>query len=313
MKKIVILILGLFTVACSNDDATYSDYTNRDIPLDPNTAISYTITQNIYSYQNAYPSQVNKLYFSGEKLILYQNSDGSYSKYKYTDNLLSEIENYNSRNIAISRAKFLYDNLGRIIEIDEMPFLDQNIQIIKSAIVYNTDKITVNQSFITPTVPIETRTYEFKLNSNNEIIQNHFAKWDDITPNGAYLYKYDYENGNLVKKNLFDMTYSYTSIKNDYSYKKYLFGKEWKKNNFIINLIPSNLMKASIYESEVSENLISYMKYTLPTIPKIEYTMEANYEFNIQNKMIKEIRKYSQTINGETKNVERSEFIYEYK
>ncbi|NWL01257.1 hypothetical protein DM790_10560 [Flavobacterium collinsii] len=304
MKKIVILILGLFTVACSNDAITYSDY-ELDKPLDPNIEISYTITKRYYNDQNI-NNDTEKFYFSEEKIVLYLKNNGYYFKYKYNNNLLSEIQGYDPRNTVISSTKFVYDNLERIIEIDDLPNTARKNETTKYSLVYDLDKITAIEKVSYPEQ--HTRTYEFKINGNNQIISYDFTKMDEKEVPKIYLKQFSYENGNLISLN--DLEISYGNVKNDYNFKKNLFGKEWKKNNFITNYLLRETFVTNAPQSEISDYLISSSKQKLDN--NVIYDVKVDYEFNNQNKITKEIRKYNFTANGATKDGGRTEFIYEY-
>lgn len=297
MKKMLFLIVGILAFSCSNNDPVYEPYLNLDEPFDPGAhAISYTITQKYYDEEDE-NYQTDKLYFSGEKLIFFQYNDGSYSKYTYTNNLVSEIQNYDARRVMATTTKLAYDSAGRIIDFQEMPFSDKSIVAKKITFAYSADKITAT---VTTSPVVSTKTYEFKLDANNQIISYN----DDEV--------FDYENGNLVAVAKSNAKITYSAIKNDNSYKKDLLGKEWKQNNFLLNLLGLKVTnRLYMFEGETSENLIASSTTILDD--DSVYDMVVDYEFNSQNKLVKETRKHSETIEGETTDVERSEFIYEYK
>jgi hypothetical protein len=311
MKKIIILMIGVLIASCSNDNSE-----NEVQVLTKNIGLS-TITKKYYNETN-FNYHIDKLYFKNEKLSVFRYQNGTYDGYKYNDaNLLSSIEKYDSKNSALSTTNFYYDSLGRIIEIDEVPNSIESSVSRKSTIAYNTDKIIVT-AITRPYLYLE--TFELLLNNTNEIISYNITEFNGRPIISNIQQQYNYKNGNLTNINSPRDIISYSTIKNDFSYKKNIFGKEWKKNNLLINLLTyyrpinniyeRNIYETEVYQTEVSENLIS--DYTKSYAPDSYYNIKADYEFNDQNKITKEIKNFTVTTKGDTKFLGKSEFIYEY-
>jgi hypothetical protein len=306
MKKIVILIIGVLIVSCTNDDESSKPTLNKSIS---------SITENNYKNDKLY--SFRKLSFSNDELIRIEYSDKRHEEYSYNSNgLVSKITEYDSNNILSLTMLYSYDDNGRINKIERHPSPSQTLQTNANYVfTYTPDKITLKVYSENQDTP--PRAHDLLLSSNSEIIT-------DIVFPDIYKKYHTYINGNLVTSSFYsdsgnlgiNMKLSYTNLKNDFNYKKYLFGKEWKLNNFL-----NNYQFRNIYLYELSENLVatattdhSTNQYNNPPDYSNYYqNIIFNYEFNDDNQITKETQDYTQKIDGVISPVSKSEFIYEYK
>jgi PBP1b-binding outer membrane lipoprotein LpoB len=305
MKKIVILLIGLLIVSCTNDDESSKPTVNKSI---------VSITEN--NYRNDKLFSFRKLSFSNDQLTRIEYSDKRRDDYSYNSNgLVSKITEYDPNNILSVTTLYSYDEKGRISTLEK--YSSPSSTIFNNAhyvFTYSSGKISRQEYNVNQVTPLN--PHDFLLNSNNEIIT-------DIIFKDGYSYYYTYANSNIVNTSFYsisvtqgtNMKLSYTNLKNDFNYKKYLFGKEWKLNNFLSVLSSTNTI------FELSENLVSNVtidrsthQYNNPPDYSNYYKNIAfNYEFNESNQMTKETREITQKIDGVISPVSKSEFIFEYK
>lgn len=311
MKKIVSLLIALLIVSCSNDS-------DNAVPANKNTTLS-TITKNYY-LNGSLNLKSSKIYFINEKVSVIRFLDGTYDDYKYnSDNLVSSILKYNSANTLLFTTNYSYDNLKRITKIEEIPTTSysgtQQVKIRNFA--YYQNKIVFIREF--PSQEFYSYTYELLLDNNNKIIKNNWIGYNDVVfSNILSSYEYIYTNGNLISANV-DDEISYNDLKNDYSYKKTLFGKEWKQNSFLANLYPDIEKSVTSYNSyyywiteiEISENLIS--AYKKKYLEQFNFNMTASYEFNDKKQILKEIKNYKVTTGNDMMDSVKLEIIYDYQ
>lgn len=290
MKKIFILIIGFLIVSCSKDDS--------DCPNSISNTNLVSITKNYYSNNVLY--DFKKLNFYEQKLINIQYKDGSYDDYQYSNNLVSRILEFDSNDIIERTLTFEYDSEGRVIKWRQIPGSTNTIWInSERTYSYNNNQIICNNTYTGGYMK-----FVYTLNLNGDIINE---KLYDINNNLHYQYiTYNYANNNLTNLTKIDTffntqeisNYTYTAIKNEFNYNKYLFGLKWKKN---YTLTHSQTFPFVSYESEISENLVS-------SFSDNSRNFLFNYIFNEKNQITKETQNFTATgINA------RFESIYEYK
>lgn len=301
MKKILMLLTGILLLSCSNNDAVTA-------PV-PKKLSSITMKY----YLNDKLSSFSTLLFLNEKLITIKNMGNERSRDEYTYNnqgLVSQILSYNTDGYLASTKTYSYDMMGRIIEKSEKIVITDTGKIIniKSVFTHLTDKILVKKTY-----DGQESSQEILLNSDNAIIKQ------TITP-GLCETTFQYENGNVISSKTNNSSlewvesYSYNTLKNDYNYRKYVFGTEWKLNDYLDNFNTGTTY--FIYLQ--SQNLIS--EYTSPpTIfdnssdKKAIYKRKYTYTFNDRKEIYKQTEMYSRTIDGITENLFKGEFIYTYE
>ncbi|NJM80391.1 MAG: hypothetical protein HC854_13680 [Flavobacterium sp.] len=183
MKKVLIFIIGFLIVSCSKDDSCVSE---------TNTSL-VSITKKYYSNNNFTTSA--KYNFYDNKLINILYSDGSYEDYQYNNNLVSRILKFNSNDSLFWTITYLYDSLGRIIEIKRIPSAS-NSQLQITAI-YSFE-YTLNQILITVNFsPGDTIKYQILLNQENKIIKEMVISINGNTVTELPYFSHIYLNGNL--------------------------------------------------------------------------------------------------------------------
>ncbi|MDR6761356.1 hypothetical protein J2Y38_001565 [Flavobacterium sp. 2755] len=299
MKKIIVLFAALTIVSCSNEEIA-----------DPGTKTNLSsIRFNDYHKNLLINSQ--DMLFENEKLTTVKNYDDTHSDYTYNNqNLVSKIIDYNSSGEILVITTFLYNNTGKITEMKQLSG-PANEEILNGKFVFThlAGKIVLTKT--TENNPPE--SLEILFNSNNEIEKR-------TTFLGDYFFKYDFVNGNLEKSSQVGnngslserfTNYKYTNLKNNYSYKKLLYGKEWKLNSYLSSFLNFN----SSIMIDLSENLIS--EYTETQFFKesnltVIFTSKAGYTFDNKDRMTKMTEDFSMENSGKISNY-NSEFIFTYK
>ena len=281
MKKILILITTLLIVSCSKDDSDFSNSIS-------NTNL-VSITKNYYNNNILYTFE--KLNFYEQKLINIQYKDGSYDDYQYSNNLVSSILEFDLNDILMWTTTYKYDNDGRIIEISIKPSSTNSTQVTREKIIsYNTDQIICVCTWSGGGY----NKYEFTLNTNGEITSE---KLFDINGNQiSQTISYNFSNKNLLSFTIINSitntqevsNFTYSNLKNDYNYKKYLFGTKWKTNSFLWHKQQFGVFPSGNYESETSENLVS-------SFSDNSRNYSFNYIFNEKNQIIKETQNFTTT------------------
>jgi hypothetical protein len=295
MKKLIVLLTGLLIVSCSNDNDTV-------YPVEKTVLASIKIVTD-YGYGNNNPPP-KMLQFENEKLITIQyNGSYIFDRYIYNDQgLVSKILEYRLYGVLFMTTSFLYDAQGRIIEFDRVSG-PENINPVnrKYTFTHLSDKII----FTASDESNETSTRELYFNSNNEIAK-------ETLPPSNFYFKYSYTNGNLVDRSVFNndtfngtfSSYTYSNLKNDYDYRKYIFGKEWKLNSYLSSYYTYNLHDLTV----LSENLIS--EYT-DNYDSTDVT-KFSYSFDDKNNIKAQTQKYTSTINGIIVSSITTEYSYKY-
>lgn len=295
MKKLVTLLIGLLIISCSKDESEC---------LNSNSITNLvSITKNYYD--NSELIYFEKMNFYNQKLMNIQYKNGSYDDYQYFNGLVNRVLKFDFNDNLFRKITYLYDNAERIIEIKNT-FINQQNQNINSYIFsYNSNQILIDY-------PFNTRQDELILNQNNEIISDKVLKINGMVVSFPF-YSYNYLNGNLkectstnVRSTMTsdNITYTYSDIKNNFDYRKYLFGNEWKKNVCLDNL--SNQWGVKLIMEVNSENLI--IKKIHKSDDNIIDIYSFNYEFNDKKQIIKE------TINRSSGfSISKTELIYKYE
>jgi hypothetical protein len=303
MKKIILLFTGLLIVSCSNEELGNSDTKSGLVSIRENR------------YMNNQLTTYKTLNFSDDKLITIDYyDDRDYDEYAYNDQgLVSKIIEHQAPGGVYMITTYLYDEKGRIIEFNKIPgplysFPEKG----KYEFTYLSDKIILTTTYDAA----KPEKVEISLNASNNITKRTIF-YD------AYSYNYTYENGNLTDNSLFyknkfltgDYTkYVYSNLKNEYNYKKFIFGKEWKLNSYI-NGIYLNTPDLT----DLSENLVSeYMTSSVDQINPADYTYiltsKYKYVFNDKNQMEKQTISCKTVINGiPSANMTTYELLYTYK
>ncbi|WP_035648396.1 hypothetical protein [Flavobacterium sp. ASV13] len=299
MKKLIALFTALAIVSCSNEEIDDSR---------TQTNLS-SIRFNDYHKNLLINSQ--EMLFENEKLTTVKNFDDTHSDYTYNNqNLVSKIIDYNPSGEILVTTTFLYNNAGKITEMKQLssPANEENLNA-KFVFTHLSGKIVLTKT--TENNPPE--SLEILFNSNNEIEKR-------TTFSGALFYKYDFVNGNLEKYTQVGTNgslserftnYKYTNLKNNYSYKKLLYGKEWKLNSYLSSFLNFN----SSIMIDLSENLIS--EYSETQFFKesnwtVVYTSKAGYTFDNKDRMTKMTEVFSMEASGKISNY-NSEFIFSYR
>jgi hypothetical protein len=301
MKKIVILLTSLLIVSCSNEEKTVSP---------PKTLSSI---KRSYYYPNGQLSSFDNMNFLNEKLIniKYSGTERNRDEYTYNEQgIVSQILYYNLDGYLALTKTYSYDTMGRIIGKSIKILITDTGETINTKLVftYLTDKIIVN----TISNGRES-SQEILLNSSNKIIKQI------ITP-AIYSTTYQYENGDVTssKTNFANSesveSYSYNTLKNNNNYRQYIFGNEWKLNDYL-----DNFNSGSTYFVYLqSQNLISEYTSSPTRIDNLSDKMaifkrKFTYTFNDKKEIYKETQMYSRTIDETTENLFKEEFIYTYK
>jgi hypothetical protein len=303
MKKIILLLAAILLVSCSNEELGDSEATGSLMSIKENTYIN----NELYTYRT--------LTFSNDKLlnIKYKNPE-FHDEYTYNEKgLVSKIVEYQSSGGIYLTTTFLYDNKDRITNFNAIPGPLYPTQIvIEYVVTYLPDKILLRST----DDPDNFDSVDFFVNANNSFTEEVILLFSSQ-------YKYNFENGNLTSCSVFNYKevesknyskYSYSNLKNEYNYKRFIFGKEWKLNSYLTS--PYMLRRNIICEQ--SENLISEITdtYKDPTDPA-HYSQIINTKFdytvNDQNQMEKQVKTYTSKINGILDVAMKYELLYTYK
>jgi hypothetical protein len=284
MKKILILMIGLLTFSCSNDDS-------------PKETELVSVTTNYYADNEIWSSE--KLNYVNQQLHDAKNSDTSRTEYTYgKKNLLAVAANYGTDNVLYSTINYTFDSSERLTEFK---IVYSPTEVTRYTIVYGANSILYTMNNVSG----NSLVYEFSLNSDNQIIGRKTISVNGAPPKAnSIIHTYTYAGRNLVSATSYNpetkittpiVSYTYGTLKNDISTSQYLYGKEWKLNSFFMNVIYQGSSFA-----RVSENLVSSYKSTSQ--------VSIDYEF-ANNKIAKITSHYQSTWDVPIK----VESIYEYK
>jgi hypothetical protein len=208
MKKLVLFLsILLTTLSCTKDDASQ----NQDSSVLPKKII----------HNSGKNSHITTFSYNGNKIAEVKHPDGTKSVYTYTDDLISNITEYEGTNI-IEISDYFYEN-GKIKNIIGLKYsTDKTTGVVttsksRTAYTHNNGTITEQKYNIDLKTGVETK--------NN--VNNTFT----------------YENGNLKKAVYFDsqgnFTYTHT-IEYEYDNKK----------NQLLNI--TGLDKIAVYEFSIN-------------------------------------------------------------
>lgn len=284
MKKIVMLVLGLLIISCSNDES-------------PKETELVSITTNYYADNEIWDS--SKYNYLNKKLQDVQNLDQSHTDYKYNNNLIATASNYEPDGVLFSTNNYTFDSNDRLVEFD---IVYNTGDVTKYIITYKENSILLTYNNYNG----NSLVYEFDLNSDKQIISKKTVSVNGAAPKANSLkYQYIYSNGNLISATSFNpetnitttlVTYTYSNAENGKYSDKYMYGKAWKINSFLMTVIYQGN-----YSPVVSENLVSSYKDGSRNIT-------IDYEFN-NGKISKMTSQYMTSWNVAMK----VESIYEYK
>lgn len=306
MKKFILFLLGFTAVSCVNDEVIGNETSN---------SLS-TIKVNEYRDDVFLYSKI--MHFSNDKLtnVTYSGngSEENYENYSYNSKgLLSKAVRYQYPENLYTVTTFSYDSEERIVEINsqrDLPNSETNNLDDKFTFTYLTDKIVSSVYYKNNFM----NSSEFLLNSNQEPKR--------INKPSSYSKEYSYDNGNIVSSTSFDpdmssntTTYSYSSLKNEYDYSKFLYGEKWKLNKYFIGYTVGLTTGEGDALFSFSKNLISeYRTISVPSNPglhnnHIKYDYVINDKNLLEKKAITNVR-YSTKYSPLTV---RTEYLYTYK
>lgn len=306
MKKNILLILAFTVISCVNDGS---------IGNEANSSLS---TIKVDEYRDDVLSYSKIMHFSSDKLtkVIYtiDGNEKNYENYSYNSKgLLSKVVRYEYPENLYTQTIFSYDSEERIIEINQqrdLPNSETNSFDDKFTFTYLPDKIISSvyykNNFMNST--------EFLLNSNKEVKRI-------INPN-SYFQEYNYNNGNIVSVKSFqpDMssnttTFSYSPLKNEHDYNKFLYGEKWKFNKYLIGSTIGFTTDESDTLFTLSKNLISeYSTISVPSDPTL-LSHHIKFDYVINDKNVIE-RKTITNVRSSTKVGSltiRNEYRYTYK
>jgi hypothetical protein len=303
MKKIILLLGAVLMFSCSNEELSDSDSKTGLVSIKENTYID----NELYTYKT--------LKFTDDKLITIQyENPGNHDEYTYNEKgLVSKIVEYQSQGGIYLTTTFFYDDQDRIIKFNSLPGELYPYPVdTYYTVTYLPGKILLRSA----DDPDNFESVDFLVNENNFFT-------DELLIIFSSHYKYNFENGNLTACSVLNYnetessnysTYSYSNLKNEYNYKKFIFGKEWKINSYLTS--PYTLRRNIICEQ--SENLISeitdtYKNKTDPARYSQIINTKFDYTINNQNQMEKQIKTYTSKINGILDVTMKYELLYTYK
>lgn len=306
MKKIILFLVGFTAVSCVSDEVIGNETSNS----------LATIKVNEYRDDVLLYSKI--MHFSNDKLtkVTYSGnvSEENYENYSYNSKgLLSKAVRYQYPENLYTVTTFSYDSEERIVEINsqrDLPNSETNNLDDKFTFTYLTDKIVSSVYYKNNFM----NSSEFLLNSNQEPKR--------INKPSSYSKEYNYDNGNIVSSTSFDpdmssntTTYSYSSLKNEYDYSKFLYGEKWKLNKYFIGYTVGLTTGEGDALFSFSKNLISeYRTISVPSNPglhnnHIKYDYVINDKNLLEKKTITNVR-YSTKYSPLTF---RTEYLYTYK
>ncbi|MBF4491590.1 hypothetical protein IR010_03485 [Flavobacterium sp. MR2016-29] len=299
MKKIMMLLAGFLAVSCSNDDIVSSA---------PQKKLS-SIKMNYY--QNDKLMTFRNFTFLNDQLVTIKYQESAREDYTYNiQGLVSQILIYNLSGRLITTITYSYDTAGRITEKSFKTFVTDTGEPVNVNFVFThlADKIVVAKTYNG-----DIQNEEILMNSNKKIIKQ-------VLKPDIHSATFQYENDNVTSSKTFIFnlesteSYSYNTLKNDYNYRKYIFGNEWKLNDYLDTF--DNGSTYFVYLQ--SENLISEYTSSPSRIDNSSnktavYKRIFTYNFNDQKQIYKETEIYSRIVDGTTENIGKSEFIYTYK
>jgi hypothetical protein len=258
MKKLILIVSVIFSIftSCTRDDNKTEDTTNQYVLVTKWTETFangnvYTAT---YSYDNG--NQINQIKY---------DVDNSYSKYTYTNNLITKIEQFRSDNSLSSVTTLEYDNLNRLIK--EITIEDRDFETLTftSNYTHNGDKNTI------------TEQYEDRSNINNEINtaeKIYYIKDNEIFktvyPFNNYITEFSYKADHNPFKNILGF---------DKIYFSFYFGEKGNQKNIDTKISPEateyntyNSYNTQGYPTEIIQKYTKYKTNSTKKI-KIEYTL----------------------------------------
>ncbi|TDP00166.1 hypothetical protein [Flavobacterium sp. 245] len=300
MKKIVLLLVGLSMISCSNEELGSSE----------NKTDLVSIQENQYLDNELWRHKT--FHFADNKLVnIEYESPGYRDEYTYNDKgLVSKvIENWDV-GLILRTTTYIYDDKGRIIEYNKIPGnVNPDLSTAKYTFTYFSDKILCTITYESG----NSQTTEFLLDANQNIVKEHEI-------NSNYSYVYTFENGNLTETSLFDKNvkgtstkYKYSNLKNELQYNQFVFGKEWKLNSFLSSIHPGNSILIGLSENLISEHKSTYADPINPNDHTQIINSTFNYSLNDKNQMEKQTILYTSTTNGIVDVNLRTEISYTYK
>ncbi|WP_427873062.1 hypothetical protein [Flavobacterium sp. MMS24-S5] len=306
MKKFILFLLGFTAVSCVNDEVIGNETSNS------------LSTIKVDEYRDDVFLYSKIMHFSNDKLTKVTYSDNgteqNYENYSYNSKgLLCKAVRYEYPENLYTVTTFSYDSEERIVEINsqrDLPNSETNNLEDKFTFTYLTDKI-VSSIYYKNTFMNSTA---FLLNSNQEPKR--------INAPSSYSKEYSYDNGNIVSITSFhpDMssnttTYSYSSLKNEYDYSKFLYGEKWKLNKYLIGYTVGITTGEGDALFSFSKNLISeYRTISVPSNPGL-HNNHIKYDYVINDKNLLE-KKTITNVRSSTKYsplTVRTEYLYTYK
>ncbi|MFD2910026.1 hypothetical protein ACFSX9_14925 [Flavobacterium ardleyense] len=244
MKKLLYLFsaVAITLTSCSSDDS--SDSSDADVIL---------LTKTIQTYQDGSTSTFN-LEYSGKKLVKSENSNGRYSMYTYTGDLITKIEFFSANNILDESKTYTYDSNNRVtsLVIVEPTFTDYGE---RETFTYNADGT------------ITAKYYEGNFDEQTELVNTA-----TITLNNGAVKKIIDENGR-------EITFTYDDKRNPTTnilgFEKLIYTESDgdSPTNNILTIVDSDL-------DQNTTNTLEYNAQNFPTslisvdryeITKIEY------------------------------------------
>lgn len=229
MKKIILLLCAttLF-VACSKSD-------NQASVLDVNSILPKKI---IFTSNGA--ATTVDFTFNGKKIVKLNESDGTYTNYTYTNNLITKIEGFTSDNNSYGSTILEYNTLNQLISTVQINVRNNSARI--KNFVYNADN---------------TISYKATATENFKIYADKIERYYDNDPNSLYTRTFTFDTKNNPYKNI-------------EGFDKIWFSMEEKTLNYVNNISSIKYtLSGSGQSGSISDNIIQYNANNFPTVETI--------------------------------------------